>query len=428
MKSLRIEFLNDRGIKLAARMEIPDREPLAHALFVHGFVLGKDSLAASRTSRALAARGIATLRFDFTGLGGSDGDFSDTNFSTNMQDIVSAARWLGENHKAPDLLVGHSLGGAASLATARDIPSLAAVAVVGAPSDPAHVTEHFADRFEEIAKSGVAEISLGGRPFQIQQQFIDDIRSQCNFERINSLGKALLVMHSPVDQTVGIENAAMIYEAAKHPKSFISLDSADHLLMRREDADYVAEALAAWATRYLGIAAAGHGSAMAANTAPASGDAAVAPEVAATPALAAGEVRVTETGLNPFQNRIQADGHVLMADEPAAIGGGDTGPTPYGYLLSGLGACTAMTIRMVANRRKWPLTKVNVTLRHDRVHGEDCEAVDQKVCQLEVLEKRVQLEGDLTPEQRQSLLEIGEKCPVHRTLTGKMEIRSVLVD
>jgi len=353
----------------------------------------------------LAERGIAVLRFDFTGLGHSDGEFANTNFTSNVDDLVAAANWLTENHQAPSILIGHSLGGAAVLAAAQEVPGVKAVATIGAPFDPAHVSDNFSSAVEEINEKGEAEVSLGGRPFVIKKQFLDDIAAQDQKERIAKLNKALLVFHAPGDQVVGIENAAEIYGAAKHPKSFVTLDNADHLLSRKQDAVYIAEVIAAWASRYLGEAG----------------------EAIPAPKFSPGEVTVQETGEGKFTQMISVGGkHVLRADEPPSYGGTDTGPTPYDYLLSGLGACTTMTIRMYADRKKIPLKRASVTLKHEKIHADDCAECETKGGKIDVIEREIGLEGNLSEEQRQSLLAIAEKCPVHRTLHSEVVVESRL--
>ncbi|MEE8433463.1 MAG: alpha/beta fold hydrolase [bacterium] len=336
IQSKKIEFPNASGEMLAARLDRPAARPRAYALFAHCFTCSKDVLAAARISAGLAGEGIAVLRFDFTGLGGSGGDFANTNFSSNVDDLVAAAGWLAAQHEAPKLLIGHSLGGAAVLAAAGRISQAAAVATIGAPCDPEHVAHLLKDKEADIRQHGEAEVVLAGKTFRITRQFLEDIAQQPMIEAIGKLRKALLVMHSPTDQVVGIENAGRIFGAAKHPKSFISLDGADHLLTRRADSAYAASVLSAWASRYIRQDV---------------GTIQQGPSVAAEP----GTVVVTENGDGPFAQSINAAGHPLRADEPESIGGHDTGPGPYDLLLSALGACTAMTLRMYASRKGWPL-------------------------------------------------------------------------
>ncbi|MFT5181911.1 MAG: putative OsmC-like protein/alpha/beta superfamily hydrolase [Alphaproteobacteria bacterium] len=398
MKTEKVSFPGHFGETLAARLDAPDTPPRAYALFAHCFTCTKDIFAASQIARSLAEAGVAVLRFDFTGLGHSDGEFANTNFSSNVGDLIAAADHMRANYAAPALLIGHSLGGAAVLAAAGDIPECKAVVTIGAPDDPGHVAHLFGDSATTIEAAGEAEVSIGGRPFRVQKQFLDDIREQNLDDRIANLRKALLVMHSPVDQIVGIAAAGAIFAAAKHPKSYISLDSADHLMSNREDAVYAATALAGWASRYL--------------------PAAELPDAAGVSA-GEGEVVVGETGENPFAQAIAAGPHRLRADEPPRVGGGDTGPTPYGLLLAGLGACTSMTLRMYANRKNLPLERVVVRLRHDKIHAEDCAECETTGGKIDRIERIIELTGDLDAATRQRLLEIADKCPVHRTLESE---------
>ena len=399
----RFDFPNAAGELLAARLERPTQEPIAYALFAHCFTCGKDSLAARRIAEALTARGIAVLRFDFTGLGSSEGDFANTHFSSNVADLVAAADHLRKKRRAPALLIGHSLGGAAVLAAAAAMPEVRGVVTIAAPSDPGHVAGLFRDRVETIRKQGDGEVEIGGRPFRIRREFLDDVAEQRLLERVRDLRKPLLVFHSPVDAVVGIENAGKIFAAAKHPKSFVSLADADHLLGRRSDAIYVANVLAAWAERYL-------------DATPAAASAGVEPRV----------VRVTETREGKFQQAITMGPHKIIADEPVAVGGLDSGPGPYDLLLAGLGACTAMTLRLYADRKNLPLERVSVTLAHGKVHAEDCANCETKEGMIDRIDRAIALDGPLDEAQRAKLRQIADKCPVHRTLESEIEIRTVL--
>jgi putative redox protein len=386
---------------LAARLERPAGEARAVALFAHCFTCTKEILAAKRIASALAERGIAVLRFDFTGLGSSEGEFANTNFSSNVDDLVAAADHLRATLAAPKILVGHSLGGAAVLAAAEQIGEATAVATIGAPADPGHVQHLFADHAEAIASEGEAEVQLAGRAFRIKKQFLEDIEGQRLEARIKGLGKALMVMHAPLDQTVSIDNAAHIFQAAKHPKSFVSLDDADHLLTRRADADYAAEVIAAWASRFLPPA-----------------------ERENAPETEDGEVLVRESGEGRFAQQILAGGHRLTADEPPAVGGGDRGPTPYGLLLAGLGACTSMTLRLYADRKGWPLERVTVRLKHDKIHAQDCESCETTEGRIDHIARELTIDGPLDADQRHRLLEIADKCPVHKTLHSEVAIET----
>lgn len=374
-------------------------------MFAHCFTCGKDIFAASRISAALVERGFAVLRFDFTGLGMSEGEFANTNFSSNVADLVKAADFLRDEYMAPTLLIGHSLGGAAVLAAAGEIDEVNAVVTIGSPAEPVHVQKQFGDQVDAIRQAGELEVQLAGRPFRIQKQFLDDLEASTIADRVARLKRALLVMHSPVDEIVNVDNARQLYQAAKHPKSFVSLDDADHLLRKREDAEYTAGVLAAWAQRYL-------------------------PPVAEdqAPALEEGEVEVSELRTSKFANQVRAGKHAITADEPKRLGGTDTGPTPYDFLLAGLGACTAMTLRLYAERKQLPLDKVSVKLTHNRVHADDCDDCESTQGEISEMHREIQLQGDLTAEQRSRLLEIADKCPVHRTLEHEIRVRSRLAD
>ena len=409
MSRIKLEFNNAQGQALAGLLETPPENiPIArYALFAHCFTCGKDIAAASRISRALAARGIAVLRFDFTGLGNSDGDFANTNFSSNVSDLLAAAEKLESEYQAPQLLIGHSLGGAAVLSAANQLSSVKAVVTIGAPATAQHVEHLFSAQTDLIKQEGEAVVNIGGREFCIQTQMLDDISQNNSTEQIAALGKALLVFHSPIDTVVSVDQAAQIFMAAKHPKSFISLDQADHLLSKSTDSEYVAVTMAAWVSRYLGLEAVDFQKTLSER-----------------PPLDPGEVLISELD-KKFLRGMFSDNHRLMADEPEKYGGSNLGPTPYDLLLMSLGACTSMTLRMYASRKKLPLDDVDVTLVHERVHADDCAECDQKI---ERLTRRITLYGDLTDEQRQSLLVIADKCPVHRTLESDPVIVTELVD
>jgi uncharacterized OsmC-like protein/alpha/beta superfamily hydrolase len=393
----KITFQGSQGDALAARLDLPVGEPRAFALFAHCFTCSKDIIAATRISRRLAEQGIAVLRFDFTGLGHSDGEFANTNFSSNVQDLVAAAAWLRAEHRAPSLLIGHSLGGAAVLAAASEIPESAAVVTIGAPSDPEHVAHLIQSNLDTIERDGSAEVQLAGRTFTIKKQFLEDVSGQRLAERVRSMKKALLVVHSVFDETVSIDHAAEIFTAAKHPKSFLSLDKADHMLTAPADSRYVADVVASWASRYL----------------PAAG----------APLEFENEVVVQETGEGIFTQRIQAGAHALRADEPLSVGGDDTGPNPYDLLLASLGACTSMTLRMYARHKKMPLDRVTVSLKHSKIHAKDCADCETQAGKVDQIEREVRIEGDeLTDAQRARLLEIADRCPVHRTLHAEVKV------
>jgi putative redox protein len=399
-----IRFPGADGTELAARLDPAQGTPRAYALFAHCFTCSKDSLAATRISRALAGQGIAVLRFDFTGLGNSTGDFANTNFSSNIADLKAAADFLRQKYAAPKILIGHSLGGAAVLAAAAYVPEAVAVATIAAPYEPGHLHSLLQPAIAEIEARGEAEVELAGRKFRIKKQFLDDIAGHNTHDAIANLRKALIVFHSPRDTTVDIENAAQIFLAAKHPKSFVSLDDADHLLTRKADSAYVAAVLAAWAGRYLG------------ETAPADDEL-----IAAT-----GTVAVQETRAGKFTEIVRAGRHALRADEPIDYGGNDTGPSPYDLLLASLGACTAMTLRAYADLKQLPLDKVTVRLKHDKIHAQDCAECETKDGKIDKIEREIELIGTLDDTQRAKLLEIANKCPVHRTLHSEVYIPTSL--
>lgn len=404
-----IRFPGAQGHALAARLDLPATTPLAFALFAHCFTCSKDSLAASYVSQALVACGIAVLRFDFTGSGGSDGEFANANFSSNVGDLVAAAAWLRNTYQAPQLLVGHSWGGAAVISAAPQLPEVLAVATIGAPFDPGHVTQLLdPDATQTIAAQGEATVTLAGRPFQIRQQFLDDVATHKLGPILSHLGKALLVFHAPLDDTVPIDNAAQIFMAARHPKSYVSLDDADHLLSRRADAQYTGHVLAAWAQRYLHL--------------PVVPAASVAPAVQALPD---GHVRATQTERGKFALDITTGHHRLIADEPDSVPGGqDTGPSPYDFLLAALGACTAMTLRMYADLKKIPLEHVSVDLKHEKIHAQDCAECETREGKIDQITRVITLQGPLDDATRARLMEIADKCPVHRTLHSEVRVVS----
>jgi putative redox protein len=406
MPAERFDFTNAEGNRLAALLDNPPGEPRAYALFVHCFTCGKDTHAARRIAEGLKALGIAVLRFDFTGLGGSEGEFANTTFSSNIADLVAAADELRKSKRAPAILIGHSLGGAAVLAAASRVPEARAVVTIAAPCDPAHITGLFKDKLDAITEHGEVEVSLAGRPFPIRRAFLEDIAEQNLTQRIASLHKALLIFHSPTDEVVGIENATRIFVAAKHPKSFVSLDGADHLLSRRADAVYVANVIAAWAARYLDMPE---------------------PKLEAIGAEP-GVVVVNETRQGRFQQEVTVDAHHFLADEPVAVGGLDSGPGPYDLLLAALGACTSMTLRIYAEAKALPLDRVTVRLSHGRIHAEDCEQCETKEGMIDHIERRITLKGELDATQRVRLMMIADKCPVHRTLTSEIDIKTTEQD
>ena len=406
----RVTFPGSHGHRLSARLDLPAGPPRAFALFTHCFTCGKDLRSAGRRASALTDSGFGVMRFDFTGLGSSEGEFANTNFSSNTADLVAAIDWLRAEHAAPQLLVGHSLGGAAVLAVAGDVPEVRAVVTIGAPADTEHLAGLFEDATDEIIASGAACVRLDGRPFTITQQLLDDLAEHRVVERVASMKKPLLVMHSPIDNTVGVDNAARIFEAARHPKSFMSLDGADHLLSDLADAEFAAGAIAAFATRYIDDESG-------ALDAPAAGDAVV----------------VAETTQGPFLNHVVVGRHRFLADEPESIGGFDAGPAPYDLLGAALGACTSMTLRMYADRKQLPVDRITVAVSHGKVHADDCvecadnEQLHGRAGMIDRFERVITVEGDdLTDDDRDRLLAIANKCPVHRTLEASSAIATRL--
>lgn len=402
------EFTGSQGDRLAGLLELPAGEVKAVALFAHCFTCSKDSFAAARISRALAARGFAVLRFDFTGLGASDGDFANTNFSSNVEDLVIAARALEERLQAPSLLIGHSLGGTAVIVAARQLEGVRAVVTVNAPHEPAHVERLLEPAAAEIEDRGEATVRLGGRTFQIRKQFLEDIQGQKIDQHLKHLSAALLVLHAPGDEVVGVDNARQIFEAARHPKSFVSLDGADHLLRRREDAEYVAEVLSTWASRYLAFSQS--------RSEPLPSELHVA------------RARVRELHQpSRLTLELQSGASRFLADEPTELGGAGLGPAPYDFLLMALGACTTMTLRLYADHKKIPLDEVQVDLRHEKVDASECPDCETKTGKIDKIERKLKLSGDLSDEQRARLLEIANRCPVHRTLHSEVWEVSTLI-
>jgi len=401
MKQIPVKFNNKDGQELGGRLALPvTGKPAATAVFAHCFTCTKNLNAVRNISRALTQNNIAVLQFDFTGLGESEGDFQDTNFSSNVSDLVAAVTYMSEQHQAPSILIGHSLGGAAVIQAAAQLHQINAVVTIGAPADPPHVKHLFADKLQDIMKEGKAQVSIGGRPFTIKRQFIEDLERNPLEEILKKLNKALLILHSPQDRIVDINNAAQIYQAARHPKSFISLDGADHLLSRAEDSIYVGNTIGQWASRYVDLP---------------------------TESQLTTERQVVVRTQDSYTTDILAGGHALMADEPKSLGGADLGPTPYGLLLASLGACTTITLRMYANHKQWPLEEVKIHLQHEKKHLEDTEDYKNAKSKLDHITKEIELIGDLSQDQRRRLLEIADRCPVHRTLHGQVVVESTLI-
>ncbi|MEZ6022963.1 MAG: bifunctional alpha/beta hydrolase/OsmC family protein [Hyphomonadaceae bacterium] len=392
----KITFEGALGESLAARLDLPAGQVRATAIFAHCFTCSKDIAAARKIASELAMQGFAVLRFDFTGLGHSGGDFANTNFSSNCQDLVAAADWLRENIEAPSLLIGHSLGGAAVLAVAGQIAEVKAVASIGAPADAEHVVQSFAAHVDDIEQRGEAEVTLVGRKFRIKKQFLDDLGMQDLLERVHAMRKPLLILHAPLDQTVGIDNATALFKAARHPKSFVSLDNADHLLTKPADAQYAATVIAAWASRFV-------------EAEPEDPEHTEGPDALAV-----------ETGAGKFQNYMVSGPHRQFADEPTEFGGYDSGPSPYDFAAMALAACTSMTLRLYAAKKQLELGRIKVAVSHNKVHARDCDdcTEDQRASpdRIDRFERRISIEGGADAATRAKLVEIANKCPVHRTL------------
>lgn len=403
MSLSKISFTNAEGQVLSGRLELPaDQHPHNFALFAHCFTCNKNLGAVRNIGRALTSQGFGVLRFDFTGLGESEGDFADTNFSGNVEDLVAAADFLTENYQAPSLLIGHSLGGAAAIFAASKLDAIKAVATIGAPSDPTHVQHLLRSGLDEIEANGKAVINLSGRDFTIKKQFLDDLETKSLATVAKNLNKALLVLHSPQDTTVGIKNAEEIYHAAKHPKSFVTLDGADHLLMRKEDSIYVGNVIAGWSSRYIDI-----------------------PE---EPKLKSTHQVVVSLGNDEgYTTQMKVGNHYMVADEPESVGGNDFGPSPYELVSAGLSACTAMTIKMYVSRKGWDLKNVEVHTSYDRRHIDDCENCEDPTAKIDTFDREIKLEGDLDEKQIARILQIADKCPVHKTLHTETQVITKLI-
>lgn len=399
----KVNFPNHEDLVLAGRLELPaNQQPHNFAIFAHCFTCTKNLLAVKNVSRALTAAGFGVLRFDFTGLGESEGDFENTNFSGNVEDLLAAAAFLKKEYTAPTLLIGHSLGGAAVIMAAAKLDEVKAVATINAPSDPEHVKNHLEQDLEKIEKEGKAQVNLSGRPFTIKKHFLDDLKKQPLKDVVKNFGKALLLLHSPQDTTVGVNNAEEIYIAAHHPKSFVSLDGADHLLSKKEDSVYAGQVIAGWASRYVFI--------------PKASTIKSKHEVAASLNLQDG-----------FTTDMKLGNHYLVADEPESFGGKDFGPTPYELVSGGLAACTAMTIQMYAKRKKWDVQNVEVHISYNKQHAVDCEDCENDTAKIDTFTREIKLEGFLDEKQTKRLLQIADKCPVHKTLHSETQVVTTLI-
>jgi uncharacterized OsmC-like protein/pimeloyl-ACP methyl ester carboxylesterase len=397
----KVSFVGSAGTMLDARLERPAGPLRGWALFAHCFACSKEQFAAARISRGLSARGIGVLRFDFTGLGASEGDFANTNFSSNVDDLIAAARWMALQGRPVSLLVGHSLGGTAQIVAALSLPEVKAVVTLNSPAAAVHATDQFKDDVATVETAGEAIVQLGGRPFRVKRQFLDDVRAARVTEAARALHRPLLVMHAPRDVEVSVDEATKLFVAALHPKSFVSLDDADHLITRKADASFAAEVIATWADRY------------------ALTDSDPPPP---KPIAADDAAHVRETGTGRYRNHVVIGNHVLIADEPPTLGGDDTGPAPYEWLAAGLGACTAITMRMYAERKGLSVARIGVEVRHDKVAGEDGSKID-------VFQRRISVDApDLATEDRDRLIAIAGKCPVHRTLEAGAKVETSVAE
>lgn len=407
MRTQKLFFDNKEGDKLAANLVLPlDETPLFYAIFAHCFTCSKNFHAVNNISRTLANLGVAVLSFDFTGLGQSEGVFEDTRFSSNIEDLLSAAAFLETEYESPSLLIGHSLGGTAVLYASARLESVKAVVTIGSPAEPTHVSKIFKESIPEILKKGSATVNIGGADFKIKREFLENLEKNSIAELMKGLKKSFLFIHSPQDNIVDISNARALYEAAHHPKSFISIDGADHLVSDKSDSQYVGNLIASWSARYVGDQ--------------------MKSEKLVNDILGH-EVRVRLSGQG-YTTEVKTPTHHLIADEPEAVGGEDLGPTPYDLLMASLGSCTAMTLRMYADRKRWPLEEVTVFLNHDRVHLEDIENFKDPGAKVSRFERIIDIVGELDEAQKLRLLEIANKCPVHRTLQETIKIETRLID
>ena len=406
MKSTRLKIENRKGLILNANLELPaNQKPNYYAIFAHCFTCSSSLGAVRNISRALTNDGFGVLRFDFTGLGRSEGQFTDSHFSANVEDLIDVHNYMSNNFSAPGLLVGHSLGGAAVLVAASQIETVKAVATVGAPANVSHVKHLFSHGIEAVKEKGEVEINIGGRPFKINQDFIEAFDNTDLPSIVKQLRKPLLIMHSPFDKIVGVENAQELYHNAHHPKSFVSLDDADHLLTEEKDSKYVGDIIGTWAKRYF-------------------------PKVENIMLETEGEQLVGHLNIleDNFTTSIQTKNHTLIADEPASIGGSDFGPSPYEYLNAGLAACTVMTLKMYAERKKWDLQEVFVYISHSRVHSNDLNVSVDKSKYLDHISKKLKFVGNLDIQQKERLKEIASRCPVHKTIASQVVFNTQIIE
>ncbi|SDR88330.1 alpha/beta fold hydrolase [Gramella sp. MAR_2010_147] len=401
MQKIDVSFKNTDSKELKGVLVLPtNKKPANFILFAHCFTCNKNFHAPSNISKNLASQGYGVLRFDFTGLGDSEGDFEDTNFTSNVEDLIAAAEFLKAEYKAPSMIVGHSLGGAAALFASKKIESIKCMVTINAPSNLSHVQKHFESSLDEIEKEGFANIKIGGRGFKIKKQFIEDLKTNQDASALKEIRKSLLVMHSPQDEIVSINHAEELYKAAWHPKSFVSLDGADHMLSNKEDSEYVAAVISAWASKYL--------------------------KEPTAPELETDHEVMANLGASGFTTQIIAGNHHLVADEPIKVGGSDLGPNPYELVSSGLAACTSMTIQMYARRKKWLIDNVETHVSYSKKHADDCKDCENDMAKIDSFEREISIKGDLDEKQLKRLMEIADKCPVHKTLSSKAQINTQL--
>jgi len=405
MQLQKVVFKNKEGHSLVGRLELPlDQHPHNFAIFAHCFTCNKNLLAVKNIGKALTSNGFGVLRFDFTGLGESEGDFSDSNFSGNVEDLIAAVDYLEETYTAPTLIIGHSLGGAAAIYAAAESSSIKAVATIGAPSNPKHVQHLLQSSIAEINTNGKAVVNLSGRDFTIKKQFLDDLNTKSLVDTVGNMRKPILILHSPQDTTVEIKNAQEIYLAAHHPKSFISLDGADHLLMNKEDSLYAGEVIAGWAKRYLNV------------------------EQQNENLKTKHQVVASLDFEDGFTTQMKVGNHAMIADEPLSFGGNDFGPSPYELVSAGLSACTVMTLQMYAKRKGWQIENVEVHTSYSKTHAVDCNDCESSNSKIDTFQREIKITGEFDQKQRQRLLEIADKCPVHKTLHSATQVVTTLIN